>query len=71
MPNNIRLVDQVKAAVCPPQSAGRIAIETAFSLVPLTCSTNGPAESSYFMVLRIPSQSVAPLNAVGFRIWPS
>ena len=32
-------------------SVGRIAIEIELSLVPLTCSTNGLAESSYFMVL--------------------
>ena len=36
------------------------------SLVPLICSTNGLAEISYFMVLRMPSQSVAPLKA--FRL---
>src|ERR1700743_1640744 len=48
-------------------SDGRIAIEIALSLVPETCSTKGCAASSYFMVLRIPSQSVAPLNAFGLR----
>jgi hypothetical protein len=43
------------------------AIETAFSLMPLTCSTKGLADSSNFMVLRMPSQSVAPLNADNAR----
>jgi hypothetical protein len=52
-------------------SDGKIAIDTEFSLVPLTCSTNGLAPISYFMVLRMPSQSVAPLKALGFRKCPS
>jgi hypothetical protein len=52
-------------------SAGKIAIETKLSLAPLTCTTNGCAESTYFMVLRMPTQSVAPLKALGFRKWPS
>src|SRR5258707_3401643 len=69
-----RLTGRVKVTVCLPgcpYSVGRIAIEIELSLVPLTCSTNGLAESSYFMVLRMPSQSVAPLNAFGLRKWPS
>src|ERR1700680_2627150 len=54
-----------------PYSDGRIAIDTESSLVPLTCSTNGLAPISYFMVLRMPSQSVAPLKAFGLRKCPS
>ncbi len=57
--------------VKPGYSAGRIAIEIAFWAVPLTCSTNGAPDSWYFMVLRMPSQSVAPLKALGLRTWPS
>src|SRR3979409_1557891 len=52
-------------------SDGRIAIDTESSLVPLTCSTNGLAPISYFMVLRMPPQSVAPLKAFGLRKCPS
>src|SRR3981081_109378 len=52
-------------------SDGRTAIDPESSLVPLICSTNGLAESSYFMVLRMPSQSVAPLNPLGFTKCPS
>jgi hypothetical protein len=65
-----RLTGPVKVTVCLPDggySAGRIATEIASSLVPLICSTNGLAASSNFMVLRMPSQSVAPLKAFGFR----
>ena len=63
--NNNRLNFRVKPSVS--YSDGRIAIEIEASLLPLTCSTNGLAEISYFMVLRMPSQSVAPLKAVGLR----
>src|SRR3981081_4103597 len=52
-------------------SDGRTAIDPESSLVPLICSTNGLAESSYFMVLRMPSQSVAPLKPLGFTKCPS
>src|SRR5262245_53113935 len=56
-----RLAGRVKVTVCLPEaySAGRIAIEIESSLVPLTCTTNGAAESSNLTVLRMPSQSVA------------
>jgi len=67
--NNSRLRVWVKASFV--YSDGRIATDTASSLVPLTCSTNGLAEISYFMVLRMPSQSVAPLKAFGLRKCPS
>ena len=50
----------------PAYSVGRIAIEIAFSLVPLIWSTNGLAERSNFTVFRMPSQSVAPLKALGY-----
>src|SRR5690349_23356513 len=70
------VVGTAHARLCPPyasasyggrpHSVGRIATEMAFSLVPLICSTKGFAVSSYFMVLRMPSQSVAPLKAFGF-----
>ena len=69
--NNNRLRALVKAFPFDAYSDGRIAIETESSLVPLICSTNGLAENSYFMVLRMPSQSVAPLKALGFRKCPS
>jgi hypothetical protein len=46
-------------------SAGRIAIEIVFSLLPETWSTKGLSANSYFMVLRMPSQSVAPEKALG------
>src|SRR6185369_14227341 len=63
-----RLAGRVKVTVCLPEaySAGRIAIEIESSLVPLTCTKNGAAESSNLTVLRMPSQSVAPLKALGF-----
>src|SRR5260221_9251478 len=67
--NNSRLRAWVKASLV--YSDGRIATDTESSLVPLTCSTNGLAEISYFMVLRMPSQSVAPLKAFGLRKCPS
>src|SRR5487761_1967534 len=66
-----RLQDRLPADHARDHSTGRIAIETEFCLIPLTCSTNGRAEISYFIVLRMPSQSVAPLNAFGFRECPS
>src|SRR6185295_8735723 len=64
-----RLAGGVKVTVCLPEaySAGRTAIEIESSLVPLTCTKNGAAESSNLTVLRMPSQSVAPLKALGFR----
>ena len=67
--DNNRLAAPVKAACWSifAYSEGRIAIEIELSLDPDTCRTNGLDESSYFMVLRMPSQSVAPLNAFGFR----
>ena len=67
--NHNRLGFPVKADVglAGGYSEGRIATEIEFSLVPLTCSTKGLAESSYFMVFRMPSQSVAPLKPLGFR----
>src|SRR5579871_1296920 len=46
-------------------SDGKIAIEIDSSLAPEICSTKGVAPSSYFMVLRMPSQSVAPLKPLG------
>src|SRR5712671_1063125 len=49
---------------------GRTAIEIESSLAPLTCSTNDPSDSSNLRVLRMPSQSVAPLVALGFRNCP-
>src|SRR5665213_2032553 len=67
--NNNRLRGWVKCSLV--YSDGRIATEMASCLVPLISSTNGLAESSYFMVLRMPSQSVAPLKALGLRAWPS
>ena len=67
--NNNRLRFRVKGSFV--YSRGRIAIDTESSLAPLICSTNGLAEISYFMVLRMPSQSVAPLKAFGFRKCPS
>ena len=64
-----RLYRRVKASLV--YSAGRIATDIEFSLVPLIWSTKGLAEISYFMVLRMPSQSVAPLKPFGFRACPS
>ena len=52
-------------------SDGKIATDKALSLAPLISSTNGPAGISYFMVLRMPSQSVAPLKPLGLRACPS
>ena len=52
-------------------SDGRIAIEIDTSLAPETWSRRGLAASSYFIVLRMPSQSVAPLKALGLSKWPS
>src|SRR6185312_1894696 len=67
--NNNRLTGRVKGPLV--YCDGRIATDKALSLAPLISSTNGLAEISYFMVLRIPSQSVAPLKPLGFRAWPS
>src|ERR1700733_13596438 len=58
--NNNRLGLRVKSSLV--YSDGRIATDTASSLMPLISSTNGSAEISYFMVLRMPSKSVAPLK---------
>src|SRR5215470_10665683 len=71
--DNNRLAGGVKAVLCLlfAHSEGRIAIEMELFFDPETCTTNGLAESSYFTVLRKPSQSVAPLKALGFRKWPS
>lgn len=51
--------------------AGRIAIDSEFSLAPLIWTTKGCADSSYFTDLRMPAQSVAPLKATGLRTFPS
>lgn len=59
-----------KATVCLTYWAGRIEIDSELFLAPLIWSTTGFSESSYFMVLRMPSQSVAPLKATGLRKWP-
>src|SRR6185437_1205889 len=67
--NNNRLTERVKGPLV--YCDGRIATDKALSLAPLISSTNGLAEISYFMVLRIPSQSVAPLKPLGFRACPS
>src|SRR5262249_4029881 len=59
-----------KALLVRPYSLGRIAIETELSFAPLIWSTKGSAESSYFIVFRMPSQSVAPLIGTGLVKWP-
>lgn len=68
-----RLAEQVKGGFGPVRiySLGRIEIDSELSLAPLIWSTKGLSESRYFMVLRMPSQSVAPLKATGLRTCPS
>src|SRR6476620_6423770 len=69
----IRVAPKVCAALCALNgySDGRIAMEIASSFIPLTCITTGLADNSYFMVLRMPPQSVAPLKALGLSACPS
>src|SRR5690242_15802111 len=63
--------NRLRRRVKSPHSEGRIATEICASFAPLTCKMNRLAASSYFMVLRMPSQSVAPLKAFGLRKCPS